>query len=253
MVFAHVTCFNVNKSCRVVHRQYLCVLYDSHTEQRLFPEQHLPDGLCNWGTKRFQWDINWILIYYPYKLRFSRFKFRRSIMGSTCVVVNSSVNPDVVFSVTSNASSYVSGYIYYIAFIIRSKEVFITVRQNKHFSCSVSCCFYLHQLIRRCDGRVNEELWHKLFKVRDTAQRSMSACFVVLYQLIHFFITFGSETLMLFVSYPAICLQQQSSWFWSWLAGISSGTPYVTIQMVLDLLVVCPGRWKDKVEQKGER
>jgi len=44
--------------------------------------------------------------------------------------------------------------------------------------------------------------------MRDTAQRSVSACFVVLYQLIKFFITLRSETLMLFGSYPAIFLQQ---------------------------------------------
>jgi hypothetical protein len=121
--------------------------------------------------------------------------------------VNSSVNPDAVFSLTSNANTYVSGYINYTVFIIWSKEVFITVWQDKHFSCSITCYFCLHQLIRRCDGRVEEVLWHNLFKMRDTAKRSVSACFMVLYQLTKFFITLRSETLMLFVSYPAICLQ----------------------------------------------
>jgi hypothetical protein len=164
-----------------------------------------------------------------------------------------SVNPGAFSFLHPLLTRNVSGYINYTAFIIWSKEVFIAVRQDKHFFCRITCCSCLHQLIRRCDGRVDEVLWHKPFKMRYTAQRSVGACFMVLYQLIKFFITFRSETLILFVSYPTICVHQQSSWFGSCLAGISSGTPYVTIQMVLGVLVVCLGRWKDKVEEKGER
>jgi hypothetical protein len=73
--------------------------------------------------------------------------------------------------------------------------MFIAVWQDKHFSCSITWCICFHQLIRRCNGRVDEVLWHNLFKMRDTAQRSVNACFMVLYQLIKFF---HFETLMLF-------------------------------------------------------
>lgn len=110
--------------------------------------------------------------------------------------------------------------------------MFFTVRQDKHFSCSFTCCFCFQQLIRRCKARVDEVLWHNLFKMRDTAQRSVSACFMVLYQLIKFFITFRSETLMLFFYLPrnlpaainllirklpvwdTVCYDSDGSWFY---------------------------------------